>query len=188
MKIPNFSRNHSKDGFLRCQNLGTIHNSKTTILNSDVSIYFLVLGNLKWNFFTMRSWISPKRKSVLGLKRQILAADFPGEKPGPSYGRVLNYWRTSGFYFHIQQFWKRKFLLKNSWAKIFHFDSNCWVVIKCWLNANLIVIIYLHGCNYGGGGKCSDGQIGGLRDEGTAPICAGHWSEAKEEEQTIKNI
>ena len=83
---------------------------------------------------------------------------------------------------------ERKFLLKNSWAKIFHFDSNCCVVIKCWLNANLIVIIYLHGCNYGGGGKCSDGQIGGLRDEGTAPICAGHWSEAKEEEQTIKSI
>ena len=50
----------------------------------------------------------------------------------------------------------------------------------------MIVIIYLHGCNYGGGGKCSDGQIGGLRDEGTAPICAGHWSEAKEEEQTKK--
>ena len=56
-------------------------NSKTLTLYSRIHMQCgklslsLSLFGLEWNFFTIRSCIGPKRKSVF----QILAADFPGE-------------------------------------------------------------------------------------------------------------
>lgn len=76
MKIPNFSRNHSKDGFLRCQNLGTIHNSKAMILNSDVSTSFFGFGQLEMKFLYNALLNQPEAEKCIGFEKANLGSRF----------------------------------------------------------------------------------------------------------------
>ena len=77
MKIPNFSRNHSKEGFLRCQNLGTIHNSKTTILNSDMYVnLFFGVGQLEMKFLYNALLNQPEAEKCIGFEKANLGSRF----------------------------------------------------------------------------------------------------------------
>ena len=110
------------------------NNSKDLIRHSlmqCVDIKFLVWGNLKWDFFTIHSSISRKRKNVLGLKSQICGRRFSRRTP---LWVMAEFWIIGAaqvsFIFHIQlsRFSASRLLCK--WKQIWQ-----WLlVILCWTN------------------------------------------------------